>query len=97
MNNLSHIEGKIEALGQTEYTQNYTLYAYIRFIDNDGNIRMVKNIQVPNTVNSYMSPGTEGKFYISEVGGGLSVMFACESGERKVYDRSEISSIKKAW
>jgi len=97
MEHIEVISGKVEAVGQSNFDLKGSFYAYIRFLDEAGNVRMIKNVGVPNTVNSYITPGTEGKFHLAAVNKNQSILFAFDNEERKVYDSEEIQDLEKVF
>ncbi|MFQ3186393.1 MAG: hypothetical protein ACI8Q3_001422 [Marinomonas primoryensis] len=97
MKHIESISGKIEAVGQSNFDLKRTFYSYIRFLDESGNVRMIKNIFVGNTVSSYISPGTKGKFHLAKINKKTSVLFAFDNEERKVYDGEEMQAFSKEY
>lgn len=96
MKHIEVISGEIEATGQTVFDQTGTKYAYLRILDDSGQVRMVKNACVPNTVNSYISPGAKGLFFIAKINTRINIPFAfIDSSGRKVYDSQDMRHIRK--
>lgn len=96
MEYIERISGEVEAVGQSQFNLGGTFYSYIRILDDAGNVRMIKNVGIPNTVNSYISPGSKGVLYFAKINKKTSIVFAYSNNERKVYDSDDMKSIIKA-
>lgn len=96
MSKIQTITGKIEAIGQAEYNKQGTVYAYLRILEEDGNVCMMKSVGVCNTVNSYISPGTQGQFHFVKINKGY-LLFAYNNDERKVYDGDEVRAASRGF
>ena len=93
MDHIKKITGTVEAMGQSELTLQQTQYAYLRIKDDAGNVRLIKNVVVPNTVDSYLSPGEAGEFYLAKYSRKRSMLFAYKNDEKKVFNGEEIKSM----
>lgn len=96
MYSLNKIEGVIETVGQSEFDLTGQLYAYIRIKDKSGNIVMLKNVLVPNTVGSYVKSGCTGTFYYL-LDKKVAIFFAYSNSERKVFDSDDAKAFRKAF
>lgn len=96
MEHIEKVSGEVEAVGQSQFNLGGTFYSYVRILEDNGNVRMIKNVAIPNTVNSYVSPGTKGALYFAKVNKKVSIIFAYSNNERKVYDSDDMKAIIKA-
>jgi hypothetical protein len=97
MDYLNRINGKVEVAGQRSTYRERTRYAYLRVLDQNGVVHMMKDIWIPNTVDSYIRPGTQGTFYIAKLPKKENIIFAYSNDERNVYDSEDMELIVKEW
>jgi len=63
---LFKVTGTIAAIGQCEFDNHYTLYAFLELIEPSGRRVMVQKVAVGNQVAPALSPGAEGEFYFDK-------------------------------
>lgn len=88
------ITGTIEVLGQKKFDQDCTSYSYIRFIDENKNVVMLKNVIVTNTCDSYLTPGSQLTVYLVELNKAY-YLYAVKTAERNVFDVDDMKYIEK--
>lgn len=59
---LFKISGTVTAIGQSEFNNHHTLYAFIELVEPTGRRVMVQNVWVGNQVLATMNVGAEGEF-----------------------------------
>lgn len=91
------ISGKVEAIGQFQYSMKCHYYSYIRFLDETGNVITLKNVLIPNTVNSYIKVGSFGSFFNVSINKKFIVIFAFSTDARRVYDQEDIDLLVSSY
>lgn len=81
---LKTIKGKIESVGPSRGTKDETVYDYIRFLNNNGEVVLVKSVKTRSTVDSYIQPGENGVFFL--YGNGPHLLLAAQLGDRFASD-----------
>ena len=90
---LMTFSGNIEVTGPHEIKSDGINYQYIRFYNEDvKNAQMVKKVVATSNIDSYVSPGTAGKFYLAKSGNGM-VMYGFKNDTRAVQDIDEVSRV----
>ncbi|GLO05687.1 hypothetical protein PPUJ13061_55910 [Pseudomonas putida] len=97
MSDASVMKGVLEVVGPHNDLAEGSEYAYLRFKEPAGAVRMVKKVGVGHYIASYIKPGLEGEFHFMKLGRLGFILYAIKttSGE-KIYEADGFSSwIKK--
>lgn len=97
MSDASVIKGVVEVVGPYNNLAEGSEYAYLRFKEPGGAVRMVKKVGVGHYIASYLKAGIEGEFHFMKLGRLGYILYAIRtaSGE-KIYEVDGFSSwIKK--
>lgn len=63
---LFKVSGTIVAIGQSEFNNKGTLYAFLEILEPSGRRVIVRNVGVLNQVASSIAPGTNGEFFFDK-------------------------------
>ncbi|MFR0713627.1 hypothetical protein ACLUS7_01080 [Enterobacterales bacterium BD_CKDN230030183-1A_HGKHYDSX7] len=86
MSDASVTKGVLEVVGPHNNLPEGSEYAYLRFKEPGGAVRMIKKVGVGHYIASYMKPGIEGEFHFMKLGRLGFILYAIRtaSGEKIV-------------
>ena len=87
-------KGRIDMLGQKEFDQTSSKYAYIKLIDENNEYIMLKNILAYNTCDSFLLVGENVELYLKKFYDSY-ILLALVVNSRKIIDFSEVSFIDR--
>jgi hypothetical protein len=93
--NIEVLVGEIEALGTSEFNRVRRFYSQIRMLEQNGNVRTLKNVLVFNQVDSYLTTGINCKLFLVKSVSGVYIAFAISTNSRIVYDRESLEGMQK--
>lgn len=83
------ITGRIQATQGGYKIANYAEYLYITFIHDDGKVEQIKNVNVFGVIDSFVTPGKRGRFYL--FAGGFNQMVGFEDSEVSLFAENELT------
>lgn len=97
MSDASVTKGVLEVVGPYNNLPEGSEYAYLRFKEVGGAVRMIKKVGVGHYIASYLKPGVEGEFHFIKLGRLGYILYAIRTAAgEKIYEADGFSSwIKK--
>lgn len=86
------VKGLVQALGPSSSEDFGRYYKYITIAKDDGAVARVEHVTVPSMVNDFLNTGVKGELFF-HVHGKLHTLLAMDTGNRKVFDRSDAWSV----
>jgi hypothetical protein len=88
-------KGRVDMLGQKEFDQTSSTYAYVKLIDDNNEYVMLKNVLAYNTCDSFLLVGENVELYLTKFRD-YYILLALVVNSRKIIDFSEVSCIDRA-
>lgn len=95
MQQMTQITGTLEVTGSRKFQNTGAFYSELCIKCDDDRVRLLTNVIIPNTVDSFLFSGVKGSFFITPANKGKKLLFAFSDEKKQVYDRTDVSLFNK--